>query len=51
MDVDFVDRDPGAASATAAREAALRTVDEEQNPLGRAMMLVALALFLMVLLK
>ena len=59
MDVDFVDEDPGAAGAgagadtgaDAAREAALRAVDEEQNPLGRAMMLLALALFLMVLLK
>ena len=50
MDVDFVEA-PSAATAAAAREAALRAIDEEQNPLGRAIMLLALALFLMVLLK
>ena len=50
MDVDFAygGQDPAAA---ASREAAHKVVDDEQNPLGRAMMLLALALFLMVLLK
>ena len=49
MDVDYECRD--AATAATAREAAHKAVDDEQNPLGRAMMLLALALFLMVLLK
>jgi hypothetical protein len=49
MDVDFAYE--GQETAAAAREAAHKGVDDEQNPLGRAMMLLALALFLMVLLK
>ncbi len=49
MDVDFAYEGQGAAAA--AREAAQRGVDDEQNSLGRALMLLALALFLMVLLK
>ena len=49
MDVDFAYEGQGATAAV--REATQRGVDEEQNSLGRALMLLALALFLMVLLK
>ena len=51
MDVDFAYEGQEATAAAAAREAAQRGADDEQNSLGRALMLLALALFLMVLLK
>lgn len=49
MDVDFAYE--GQEATAAAREAAEQGVDDEQNSLGRALMLLALALFLMVILK
>ena len=49
MDVDFAYE--GQNTTDVAREVAHKGVDDEENPLGRAMMLLALALFLMVLLK
>ena len=50
MDVDFAYE--GREATAAAQEAADKgVVDDEQNSLGRALMLLALALFLMVLLK
>ena len=49
LDVDFPDE--GRETTATTWEVAQKGVDDEQNPLGRAMMLLALALFLMVLLK